>query len=104
MFCNFELSKFEPFVVNKVDFGESNDAVLDAEEFKDAEVLLRLRLPPLCCGHHEHACGDAADSGEHVAQEFHVSRNVDEAQFSSGGQHRVGEAEVDGQPTPLLFF
>ena len=104
MFSNFELGEFEPLIVDEVDFGEGDDAVLDAEEFKDAEVLFGLGLPSFGCSDDEDACGDAADSGEHVAEKLHVPRHVDEAQFGSGGQHRVREAEVDGQPAPFLFF
>ena len=51
----------------------------DAEQLEDAQVLLALRLPALGRGDDEQAGVDAADTGEHVAQEPHVARHVDEA-------------------------
>ena len=55
----------------------------------------RLRLPALGGGDDEQAGVDAADAGEHVAQEPHVAGHVDEADRRARRQRRVGEAEVD---------
>ena len=66
-------------VVEHVDLGEGDDAVADAEQLEDAQVLLALRLPALGGGDDEQAGVDAADAGEHVAQEAHVAGHVDEA-------------------------
>ena len=52
----------------------------------------------------EHAGGDPADAGEHVAQELHVAGNIDEADLLAGGQGRVGEPEVDREPSALLLL
>ena len=60
MFSNFELGEFEPLIVDEVDFGEGDDAVLDAEEFKDAEVLFGLGLPSFGCSDDEDADSLAA--------------------------------------------
>ena len=53
--------------VDQIDLGEGDDAVTDAQQFEDAEVLLGLRLPPLGRGDHEQAGVDTADTGQHVA-------------------------------------
>ena len=51
----------------------------DADQLEDAQVLLALRLPALGGGDDEQAGVDAADAGEHVAQEPDVAGDVDEA-------------------------
>ena len=90
-------------VVEQVDLGEGDDAVGDADELEDAQVLLALRLPALGGGDDEQAGVDAADAGEHVAQEAHVARDVDEADRLAVDD-AVGEAEVDRQPAALLLL
>ncbi len=77
--ADVEHCQLAALVVDQIDLGEGDDAVADAEQFEDAEVLLRLRLPPLGRGDHEQAGVDAADTGQHVAQETHMAGDVDEA-------------------------
>ena len=61
-------------VVEDVDLRQGDDAVADADQLEDPQVLLALRLPPLGGGDDEQAGVDAADAGQHVAQEPHVAR------------------------------
>ncbi len=103
MLGDVHVGQLEQVGVDEVDLGERDDAGLDAEQFEDPEVLLRLRLPSLGGGHDEHAGGDATDPGEHVAEELHVTGHVDEAELLTGRQRRVGEAEIDGEPAALLL-
>ena len=84
-----------PLVVDEVDLGERDDAVPQPEQLEDAQVLLALRLPALGGGDDEHAGVDAADTGEHVAQEPHVAGHVDEADAVSARQH--GRARSRGR-------
>ena len=86
-----------------VDLRQRDDAVADAEQLEDAQVLLALRLPALRGGDHEQAGVDPADAGEHVPQEPHVARDIDERDRLARRQCRVGEAEVDREPAPLLL-
>ena len=65
-------------------------------------MLLALRLPALGGGDDEQAGVDAADAGQHVAQEPDVARDVDEADRLAVDDG-VGEAEVDRQPAALLL-
>ena len=76
---------------------------LDAEQLEDPQVLLGLRLPAFGGRHHEQAGIDRADPGQHVLEEAHVAGHVDERDASAGRQRGVGEAEVDGEPAPLLL-
>ena len=77
-----ELGDLAPLVVDQVDLGERDHAVADAEHLEDPEVLLGLRFPPLGGGDDEEAGVDRTDPGEHVAQEPHVARHVDEAEHA----------------------
>ena len=97
------VGQLEQLGVDQIRLGEHDDARLDAEQFENPEVLLRLRLPPLGGGHDEHTGRDTTDPGEHVAEELHVTGHVDEAEFLTGRQRRVCEAEIDGEPAALLL-
>ena len=77
--AHVELLQLAPLVVDQVDLGERDHAVPQTEQLEDAQVLLALRLPALGGGHDEQAGVDAADAGQHVAQEAHVAGHVDEA-------------------------
>ena len=94
-------------IVEDIDLGECDDAVADADELEDAQVLLALRLPSLGRCHDEEAGVHAADTGQHVAQEPHVARHVDEGDRLGPGvvsDGRVGEPEVDGQAAAVLLL
>ena len=71
-------------------------------------MLARLRLDGFVGRHHQQHQIDAADAGQHVAHKALVAGNIDQANADrlSGGtrQVEVGEAEVDGDAAPLLFF
>ena len=98
------VSEFEQIVVDQVDLGECDEPELHTEQFEDPQVFLGLRFPALGRGDDEDARVDAADPGEHVAQELHVAGHVDEAQLGSRRQHGVSESEVDGQAATLLLL
>ncbi len=90
--------------VDEIRLGEHDDAGRDAEQLEDPQMLLRLGLPSLGGGHDEHASGHAPDTGQHVAEELHVTGHVDEAQLGTRRQRRVREPEVDREPAPLLLL
>ena len=99
-----EHGQLAALVVDQVDLGEGDHAVADPEQFEDAEVLLGLRLPPFGRGDHEQAGIHAADPRQHVAQEAHVTGDVDEADPGARRQRRVGEPQIDREPAPLLLL
>ena len=100
-FGDLERHQLEPVGVDQVRLGERDHAVADPEHLEDPQVLLGLRLPALAGGDDEQAGVDGTDAGQHVRQEPHVARHVDEADRGADRQHRVGEAEVDREPAPL---
>ena len=83
--ADLQLLQLAPFVVDQIDLGEGDDPVADPDQLEDAQVLLALRLPALRGGDHEHARIDTADTGQHVAQEPHVTGHVDEADAGAAG-------------------
>lgn len=103
MIEHFERRDVAPFVVDQIYLGQRNHAVARPEQFENAQMLFTLRLPSFGGRNHEQARIDTAHTGEHVAQKTNVSGNVDEADALAGWQHRMGEAEVDGEPASLLF-
>ena len=96
--------QLEPLGVDEVGLRQGDDAVADAEQLEDAQVLLALRLPTLGGGDDEQAGVDRAHPGQHVAEETNVAGHVDEADRLARREHGVGEAEVDRQPPPLLLL
>ena len=77
--------ELERVVVDEVGLGERDHAVVHVEQVEDAQVLLALRHPPFVGGDHEHRDVDRADTGEHVLDEAHVARHVDEADLGPDG-------------------
>ncbi len=103
-FGDLERRQLQPLGVDQVRLGEGDHAVAHPHHLEDPQVLLGLRLPALAGGDDEQAGIDGSDAGQHVRQEPHMTRHVDEADRGTARQHRVGEAEVDRQPTPSLLL
>ena len=82
---------------------DHGQAVGDAEQVEDPEVLLALGHPPLGGRHHQDRRLHGADPGQHVLEEPDVARHVDEPQLLPRRQRGEGEPEVDRQPPGLLL-
>jgi hypothetical protein len=98
-----EARELRVLVVDDADLRQRDDAVVDAEQFEDAQVLFGLRLPSLGGRHDEQAGVDRPDARQHVLQEADVTGHVDEGDSLAGGQCRPCEAEVDRQTSALLL-
>ncbi len=66
MFANIEGGQLQQIVVDEIDLGEGDDPPANAEQLKNAKVLLALRLPSLGGGDHEHAGVDRPHPRQHV--------------------------------------
>ena len=86
-----------------VDLGDDRDAFPHAEEIEYVQVLDRLRHHPVVRGDDQQRVVDAADAGEHVADEALVPRHVDEADQPAAFERQVGETEVDGDAARLFL-
>ena len=75
----------------------------DAQQLEDAQVLLALGLPTLGGRDDEDARVDRADAGQHVAEEAHVSRNVDDGHPAPARQRGRRETQIDGEAAGLLL-
>jgi hypothetical protein len=83
--------------------GERDDAVPQAEEIQDLQMLARLRHRPVVGGDDQQDEIDADGAGEHVVHEALMAGHVDEAQGLAALDRPIGEADVDGDAARLLF-
>ncbi len=90
--------------VDEIDLREGDHPVRDPEQLEDAQMLLALRLPSFGRGDDEQAGVYRTDAREHVLDEAHVARDVDERDTRAGRQRRPREPEVDGEAASLLLL
>jgi len=83
--------------------GESDHAVVDAEQREDLEVLLALGHPALAGRDDEEGNVHCPHPGQHVLDEADVTGDVDEPDLGPRRQRRERETQVDGQPPRLLL-
>ena len=99
---DFEVGQLEEVGGDQVGLGQRHHPGGDPQQRADRQVLAGLRLDPLVGGDHQQHHPDAAEAGQGVVEEALVAGDVDEADpVVAGGE--VGEAEVDGDPAPLLL-
>src|SRR5690606_34727972 len=89
--------------VHQVAFGEDDNPPVDAQEIEDLQVFLGLGHPAFVGRDHKQHQPDAANTGQHIADEAVVTRHVHDARFPARGQRQPGKSEVDGH-APGLFF
>ena len=88
----------------EIDLGERDDAALDAEQIDDGEMLAGLRHDAVVGRDHQQHEIDAGGAGQHVVDEFLVTRHVDEAEHGAVRRRQIGEAEIDGNAARLFFL
>ena len=93
----------QPLGGNEIDLGERNDAVLQAEEIEDLQMLAGLRHRPVVGGDDQQDEIDADGAREHVVHETLMAGHVDEAQGLRTVDGSIGEADIDGDAARLLF-
>jgi hypothetical protein len=97
----------DAFCIHSIRFGEHDYSSRNAQESTDGQVLLRLRLHALICGDDKHDAVDTRRACEHVTHESVMSRDIHDAEVkhmaTSVGQTESGKAEIDRDPTTLLF-
>ena len=93
----------DPLVVDQVTLAQDDHPAIDSEELEDRQVLARLGHHALVGRHDEHHRVDAADAGEHVADEVLMAGHVDDADVRATRQREPREAEVDGHAALALL-
>src|SRR6266702_4006776 len=63
--------------VSQIAFGERDSDALNAEITQNLQMFFRLRHPAVVCRDDQQREIDRADTGEHVAHEIFVTRNID---------------------------
>jgi hypothetical protein len=96
-------SKLERVGIDCVNLRDGDDAALDAQHAEDGEVLVRLRACALAGVDDEEEEVDPGRTGDHVADEALVTRDVDEGDPPAVGQVERRISEVDRNPALLLL-
>ena len=78
--ADFQLDDLARGLVHQVALGQGDDAVAQAEQAEDFEVLARLRHDRIVGGDDEHGEVDAGGAGEHVLDEALVAGHIDDAE------------------------
>jgi hypothetical protein len=89
--------------VGQIRLGHGEQGVPHAERVEDGDVLGGLRRPAVVRRDHDQRRGHRSDTGQHVADEPLVPRDVDDREPAPRGQRRPGEAEVDGEPAAAFL-
>ena len=88
--------------VDAVDLRQRHEAVADAQQGEDVEVLAGLGHDAVVGGHHEDHAVHAAGAGDHGLDEVLVAGHVDDADLHVGDR-AGGEAQVD-RHAPLFLL
>ncbi len=81
--ADFQLDDLARRFVDQVALGQGDDAVAQAEQAEDFQVLARLRHDRIVGGDDQHGQVDAGGAGEHVLDEALVAGHVDDAEAVS---------------------
>ena len=100
--ADLQLDDLARGLVHEVALGQGDDAVPQAEQPEDFEVLARLRHDRVVGRDDEHGEVDAGGAGEHVLDEALVAGHVDDAE-AEVAEVEGGEADVDGDAAGLLL-
>ncbi len=100
--ADLQLDDLARRLIDQIALGQGDDAVTQAEQAKDFQMLARLRHDRIVGGHDEDGQVDAGGAGEHVLDETLVAGHVDDAE-AERRQIEDGEADVDGDAARLLF-
>src|SRR5580692_1878718 len=105
---HFSSHHFQRFLIDSIRLGQDRDAPPHRKQAANIEVFASLRLDRFVRRNHQQHQIDATNSSQHIADKALMPRNIDEPQpqsFATGhGQLKIGEANVDGDPTALFFF
>ncbi len=101
-FADFQLHHLAGRLVHQVAFRKGDQAMAQAEQTEDLQVLAGLRHDGIIGRHDEQGQVDAGGAGEHVLDEALVAGHVHDAQ-AVGGQVEDGEADVDGDAASFLL-
>ena len=82
------LDDVDPVLLGQIALGQNHDASSDVQQLQDLQVLMGLRHNPFHDIDHQQNQVDAADAGQHVADEALVTGNIDDP-----GDHSSREAK-----------
>src|SRR5947209_887393 len=101
-FSNLKLDDLTGRCIDKVGFGQRDQATAQAEESEDFEMLARLRHDRVVGRDDKKSDIDARGAGEHVFDEPLMAWHVYNAE-PKFAQIKGGEADVDGDAARFFF-
>src|SRR5205823_1454262 len=93
-----------PVPIREIGFGERHDAIFDAEQIDDGEMLDCLRHDAVIGGYDKKDEVDACRPGKHIMDEALMSRHIDKAEHITVAPRQIGEAEIDRDTARLLLL
>jgi hypothetical protein len=95
-------ASFRNAVRDQIALGDNYDALLDAQQLRQRQMLDRLRLDQLVRGDHQQHGLDTSRPSDHRLNELLMPRHVDQVDLALGGVE-VRETQHDGHPPRLLL-
>jgi hypothetical protein len=92
-----------PAALDPVDLGDHPRDFLDPDQLQYVEMLEGLRARPVIGSDDQQYPVDRQHTGQHIGQEALMAGNIDKSEFRAIRQSRIGETQIDRQPTPLLL-
>src|ERR1041385_6512327 len=94
-FADLHFHEVRHLRIDLVDFCENREALLDAEQRTDVEMLARLRHDGSTGRDHKHDEIDSADTRKHVLDETLMTGNIDETDGCGCVQSQVGKSNIN---------
>ena len=93
----------DPLAIHHVGLRDDDNALPNAQQLQDAEVLHRLRHKALVRRDNKHRKVDTARAGEHILDKLFMSRHVDDTRLRAVVKVEVGKAQLDRDPAFFLL-
>ena len=92
------------YTANKICIHAEVDALFEAKEMHDGQVLSSLRHDPIVGGHHEENEVDSGRTRHHILDQTLVAGDIDDADPLPPLEYEWCKAEIDGEPAGLLLW
>ncbi len=92
-----------PAALDPVDLGDDHRDLGNPDQLQYIEMFEGLRARSIIGGDDQQYPVYRQHTGQHVGQKTLMAGNIDKAELGAVGQGSIGEAQIDGQPTPLLL-
>src|SRR5262245_13395974 len=102
--ADFTLARVAPCGIAAIDLRQCDRAFADIEQAHDVQMLDGLRHHAVVRSDDEEHEVDAGRAGDHMVDEFLVTRDIDEAEHAAGIERLVRITQLDRDAARLLFL